>query len=106
MAGLAASDQATGLVLARQKLLEQNSLRRNGLGVVAGQQRRDLVAERQQATRLETDDRHAATGIGQQRCERAPRFARGCFDMPDDRNVRPQQSGRVLPSTGVATCTG
>jgi len=54
--------QATGLRLAYQKLLEQQRMRADAFGVVVGTERKQLVAERQKATWLQSDDRHAAYG--------------------------------------------
>ena len=54
--------QAAGLGLAHQKFLEQQRMRADALGVVVGAQREQFVAQRQQAARLQPDDRHAARG--------------------------------------------
>src|SRR5262249_12179468 len=71
------------LALARQEFLEQQGVRRQRIGCLALYQRRQLVAERQQAARLEAEDRHAARDIGRERLERAlPPLAR-LLDQPD-----------------------
>ena len=56
--------QAAGLGLANQKLLEQQRVRADALCSVVGAQRQQLVAQRQQAARLQADDRHAAQANG------------------------------------------
>src|SRR6476620_11112580 len=55
--------QAAGLRFANQKLLEQQSVRADAFGLVVGTQREQFVAKRQETTRLEPHDWHAA------RCE-------------------------------------
>ncbi len=48
--------------LADQKLLEQQRLRADALRGFVGSQRQQFVAQRQQAARLQADDRHPARG--------------------------------------------
>jgi len=52
--------------LANEKLLEQERLPGDGAGVVAAQEVDALVAEGEEARRLEPDDRHTATRVGRQ----------------------------------------
>src|SRR6476469_4688273 len=54
--------QVTGLGLANQKLFEQKRLRADAFRGRVGTQRKQLVAQRQQTTRLQSDDGHAALG--------------------------------------------
>ena len=54
------------LLLAQQELLEQEALAGHRARLVAAEQIDRLVAEREQARRLEPDDRHAASRIRQQ----------------------------------------
>ena len=59
------------LRLAGEEFLEQHRPARHLGGAAVLDDRRDLVAEREQAARLEADDRHAARSIGCERRERA-----------------------------------
>ena len=63
--------QASGRVLAHQELLEGQRELRHGLGGIASDQARDLVAEPENAARLEPHHRHAARDIGRERIQRA-----------------------------------
>ena len=91
--------------LGAEKLLEQESLRRElaRLGILA--QRQHFIAKGQKAARLEADNGHAAFD----EWHRAPRpsgrvRALALATRPADRNVRPQQSGRRL-SAGLGRWT-
>ena len=67
--------EAARLRLARDELLEQERLRGDRIGLGAEPQRQRLVAQREQARRLEADDRHAGVGERQQRIEQRRGFA-------------------------------
>ena len=70
---------------------------------VPGIMARNSSRKREQAGRLEPDDRHAALDIGLQRVRAcaAPR-ARASSTRPAARKVRPQHSGRDSPSAASA----
>ena len=60
--GPSGSCEPAGRGLAHQKLLEQQRLRADAFRGLIGAQRQQFVAQRQQAARLQADDRHAARG--------------------------------------------
>ena len=60
--GFEAGLEAAGLGFARDELLEQQRVLRHEFGLVAQTQHQSLVAQRQQAGRLQPDDGHAGFG--------------------------------------------
>ncbi len=61
--------EAARLRLARDELFEQQRLPRDRFGLLTEAHHERLVAQRQQARRLEADDRHAGLGERQQRVD-------------------------------------
>ena len=73
--------EAAGLGLAHQKLLEQQRMRADAFGGVVRSQRQQFVAQRQQATRLQPDDRHAARGERRVGRDQPVEFGAGVIDQ-------------------------
>ena len=73
--------QAAGLGLADQKFLEQQCMRADALRGIVVAQRQQFVAQRQQATRLKADDRHAARGERRIGCHQPIEFGAGIVDQ-------------------------
>ena len=69
--------------LARHEFLEQHGARRQPARFLGLQQRRDLVAEAEDAARLEPDHRDAARDIGLERRERALGLGARLLDQTD-----------------------
>ena len=93
------------LGLARQKLLEQQRLRGEPARLVAFDQRRNFVAEAEDAARLQPDHRHAALDVWRKRRERAFGFAPGLVDLADGEKGAAAAERAPNPSAGFATCT-
>ena len=87
--------QAAGLRLAHQKFLEQQRMRADALGVVVRAQRKQFVAQRQQAARLQPDDRHAARGERRVGRDQPVQFARA-----------PDRPGRPKGTSARSTAAG
>src|SRR5262249_59395398 len=69
--------------VARHELLEQERARCEPARLLALEQRRNLVAEPDQATRLEADHRDAARHERRERLDAALRFAPRLVDLAD-----------------------
>ena len=72
-----------GVRLARQEFLEQECVRGQAAALFPLQQRRDLVAEAEHATRLEPDERNSAPDKGRKRGGATLRLAPRLVDEPD-----------------------
>ena len=98
--------EAALLLLAREEFLQQHRIVRQRIDRLALHQRRQFVAEAEQAARLQPDHRHAARDVRRERVERALHLASRLVDLRrPTRNVRPQHSGRPSPSCGCTACT-
>ncbi len=67
--------EASRAMLAREELLDQEGAFRQALRGLAETHHQELVAQRQQARRLEADDRRAALDVRRERGDDAPRLA-------------------------------
>src|SRR3970040_165735 len=71
------------LLLAGEEFLQQQRLPRQRLRRIALEQGRQLVAEGEQAARLQTDDGNAARGVWREHGQRALHFAPRLVDLAD-----------------------
>jgi hypothetical protein len=99
----AARREAAGARFADDELLEQHRLGADRRRGVAEAHDLHLVAQRQQARRLEADDGDAALGERQEGGEQRRARAFAASAMPAASSVRPQQSSP--PPVRRATCT-
>src|SRR4030081_2061128 len=74
--------QAAGPGLANQKFLEQERVRADAFGGFVGAQRKQLVAERQQTTGLQTDDGYAAQSERRVSGDQPIELTAGVIDQP------------------------
>ena len=81
--------QPPGLRLAHQKFLEQHRMRADRFGVVVGPQRQQFVAQRQQAARLQPDDRHATRGKRRKACDQPVQLGARLIDKPGRKERAP-----------------
>ena len=88
-------------LLAREKLLEQQGVAGSSLGLRPRQQRRVLVAQGEEAGRLEADHRHAVLDQGGERRERAPRLGARLVDQ-----ARREEGPAAAQGTGAAAGRG
>ena len=102
--GLSGSVEPAGRASRARNSSNSSACAAERLARVARAHGQQLVAQGQQAARLQADDRHAARDKGRERVEHALAL-RACASstMPADRKVRPQHSGRASPSAGCGT---
>ena len=92
--------QTAGLGLAHQKFLEQQRVRADALCGVVRAQRQQFVAQRQQAARLQPDDRHAARGKRRVSRNQPIEFGAGLIDQAG-RKKRPPAAQRPAAIRGL-----
>ena len=91
--------------LPRQEFLEQQRVRGQEPRVVAFDERGELIAETQQAARLEADDRHSTRGERRERGDAALRLAARLIDEADGEEGASAAERPRPPSGGFGRCT-